>query len=247
MSKKIFQHPEPAEGDLVGPSYWKSLDARQQTPEFKEWVDREFPDGASELEGVDRRKFLKIMSASFGLAGFGMAGCRKPTRHILPYAKQPEYSPVGVPAYYSSSFEMAGESIPLIIETHGSRPTKVDGNPSYKLYEGGSNAQAQASVLEMYDPERLTASTAKGAAATPAAVTDALKEMSAAMMVAKGAGYAILGRKSSSPTRARLIAKLKAACPELKVVDHEAVDRSAPEVALSKYAGKPVKPVYKLA
>ena len=247
MSKKIFQHPEPAEGDLVGPNYWKSLDERQETPEFREWVDREFPEGASELEGVDRRKFLKIMSASFGLAGFGMAGCRKPTRYILPYAKQPEYAPVGVPAYYSSSFEMAGESIPLIVETHGSRPTKVDGNPSYAPYGGGSNAQAQASVLEMYDPERLTGSSVKGGAATPAGVTDALKEMSAAMVAAKGAGFAILGRKSSSPTRARLFAKIKEACPEVKIVEHEAVDRSAPEAALSKYAGKPVKPIYKLA
>ena len=247
MSKKIFTHPEPAEGDLVGPRYWKSLDERVETPEFKEWVDREFPEGASDLDGVDRRKFLKLMSASFGLAGLGMAGCRKPKRLILPYAKQPEYSPVGVPAYYATSFEMAGESIPLITETHGARPTKVDGNPSYDLYGGASNAQAQASTLEMYDPERLTDSILNGGAATQSAIIDAFKATSKAMIAAKGAGYAIVSRQSSSPTQKRLIEQIKYVCPELTVVEYEAADRSTPEKALSLYAGKPVKPVYKLA
>ena len=52
-----------------GKEYWKSLDSLAETPGFKDWVSREFPEGASMLEGVERRSFVKLMAASFGLAG----------------------------------------------------------------------------------------------------------------------------------------------------------------------------------
>ena len=56
-------------------------------PGLKTWVAREFPEGASMLEGVQRRSFVKLMAASFGLAGLGMTGCRRPEHVILPYGK----------------------------------------------------------------------------------------------------------------------------------------------------------------
>ena len=83
-----------------GPRYWKSLDDLAETPAFKDWVEQEFPAGASELDGVNRRQFMKVMAASFGLAGLGMSGCRRPEQTILPYAKQPENVIPGVPVYY---------------------------------------------------------------------------------------------------------------------------------------------------
>ena len=64
-----------------GAKYWKSLDDLAETPAFKDWVEKEFPSGASELEGVGRRNFMKIMAASFSLAGLGMTGCRRPKQH----------------------------------------------------------------------------------------------------------------------------------------------------------------------
>ena len=73
-----------------GKRYWKSLDDLAETPGFKTWVEREFPEGASMLEGVQRRGFMKLMAASFGLAGLGMTGCRRPEHTILPYGKSPE-------------------------------------------------------------------------------------------------------------------------------------------------------------
>ena len=58
--------------EFSGPRYWKSLDDLAETPAFRDWVEREFPAGASEMEGVTRRHFMKVMAASFGLAGLGM-------------------------------------------------------------------------------------------------------------------------------------------------------------------------------
>ena len=58
--------------------YWRSLDELADTPEFRQWVENEFPAGATELaDPVTRRHFMKIMSASFLLAGLGLAGCRR--------------------------------------------------------------------------------------------------------------------------------------------------------------------------
>ena len=65
-----------------GKRYWKSLDDLSNKPSFKNWVEREFPEGASMLEGVQRRGFMKLMAASFGLAGLGMTGCRRPEHTI---------------------------------------------------------------------------------------------------------------------------------------------------------------------
>ncbi|HAQ58590.1 MAG TPA: hypothetical protein DCR32_06185, partial [Opitutae bacterium] len=93
--------------EFSGPRYWKSLDDLAETPAFTDWVEREFPAGASDMEGVNRRHFMKVMAASFGLAGLGMAGCRRPEQNILPYSKQPENVIPGVPVYYTSSMPSA--------------------------------------------------------------------------------------------------------------------------------------------
>ena len=76
--KRKFEHPAPSERELTGPKYWRSLDELAETPGFKAQLAREFPEGASELNGVDRRQFMKIMAASFALGGLGLAGCRRP-------------------------------------------------------------------------------------------------------------------------------------------------------------------------
>ena len=144
--------------EFSGPRYWKSLDDLAETPAFKDWVEREFPAGASEMEGVNRRQFMKVMAASFGLAGLGMTGCRRPEHVILPYSKQPENVIPGVPIYYSTSQPGSRDSIPLIVETHSGRPTKVEGNPSFKPYGGSTTLYAQASILDLYDPDRATKS-----------------------------------------------------------------------------------------
>lgn len=152
---KTTEHPAPTEAELQGPRYWRSLDERVESPEFKEWLHREFPQGAAEAEGVNRRHFLKIMGASFALAGLGATGCRRPEKYILPYARQPENTIPGIPVYYSSSFPSGMDSIPLVVETHQNRPTHIEGNPKYEPYGGGINAIVSASVLNLYDPDRI--------------------------------------------------------------------------------------------
>ena len=162
--KRIFDHPAPSERALTGPQYWRSLDELAATPGFKQQLAREFPEGASNLDGVDRRHFMKLMAASFALGGLGLAGCRRPEKNILPFGKSVEGIIPGLPQYYATAMPLRKSAIPLLAETHQGRPTKVEGNPTYAPHGGASSLLAQASVLDLYDPDRATVSTVNGAA-----------------------------------------------------------------------------------
>src|SRR5262245_42676940 len=88
----------------TGPVYWRSLDELEQKPEFRQWIEREFPEGASEWsDPISRRHFTKIMSASFLLAGVGLTGCRRPEQRIEPFSQLPDGYIHGVPQYFATS------------------------------------------------------------------------------------------------------------------------------------------------
>jgi molybdopterin-containing oxidoreductase family iron-sulfur binding subunit len=224
-----------------GPRYWKSLDDLAETPAFKDWVEQEFPAGASELDGVNRRQFMKVMAASFGLAGLGMSGCRRPEQTILPYAKQPENVIPGVPVYYSSSMPSAYGNVPVIVETHTGRPTKVEGNPSYKPFGGATSVYTQASVLDLYDPDRATKSREGEATVSPEFVRDRLAELSQVHAADRGKGLVFLAEPSTSPSRVALVAQIKATFPDATWTEYTALDESASEKAAATVFGQPVR------
>jgi len=193
-----------------GKRYWKSLDDLAETPGFKTWVEREFPEGASMLEGVQRRGFMKLMAASFGLAGLGMTGCRRPEHTILPYGKSPEELIPGVPNYYATSMPTPQGYMPLIVESHEGRPTKVEGNPSYIPFGGSTNIYAQASILDIYDPDRTRSPLQKAEDDSINWNTISTDEILENLATWMGDGkVAVLAEKSFSTARRSLVAKLK--------------------------------------
>ena len=237
MSMKISNDKESS-----GSRYWKSLDDLAQTPSFRTWVEREFPQGASMLDGVQRRNFMKVMAASFGLAGFGMTGCRRPEQAIMPYGQSPEDIIPGVPAYYCTSHPNSHGNQPLIVESHQARPTKIEGNPSYTSSGGATDVYAQASVLNLYDPDRSKGSYVRQN--TPSSnddeatwekisKVDAEEEISkllSAESLSSGS-IAVLADKSSSPSRSDLVQKLKA--KGVFWAEYEPIDFNEPGNALA--------------
>ncbi|MCC5025826.1 MAG: TAT-variant-translocated molybdopterin oxidoreductase [Candidatus Synoicihabitans palmerolidicus] len=247
MKRKV-EHPEPSARELSGPRYWRSLDELVETPGFQDKLAREFPDGAADLNGVDRRNFFKLMAASFALGGMGLAtGCRRPEANILPYGKSVEGVIPGVPQYYATSFPLRGAAVPLLAETHQGRPTKVEGNPTYAPYGGASLMLAQASVLDLYDPDRATTHTLDGTASTPIAMRDKLAAINSAAVATGGAGLAILAETSSSPSRARLVKSLQKKLPKAIWAEYDAVIDTPPATAARAAFGKNVKPLYRFA
>lgn len=227
--------------EFSGPRYWKSLDDLAETPAFKEWVEREFPAGASELEGVNRRQFMKVMAASFGLAGLGMAGCRRPEQVILPYSKQPENVVPGISTYFTSSQPGVRDNIPVIVETHTGRPTKIEGNPSYLPYGGASSVFTQASVLDLYDPDRATKSKAGTATLSEAAIRDRLTAIHKVHAADQGQSLLFLAEPSTSPSRAALVAQIKQTFPAATWTEYTPIDRSTSEQAALAVFGQSLR------
>ena len=152
MTQTTLSKSNPASN--VG-QYWRSLDEIQGTEAFQEFLHREFPQAASEFpEGVSRRRWLQLMSASFALAG--AAGCRWETEKILPFADRPEGYIPGKPEHFATNIHWGGVPRHLLVTKYDGRPIKVEGNPEHPASRGASDAFSQAATLTLYDPDRST-------------------------------------------------------------------------------------------
>src|SRR4029077_8371557 len=142
--KRVFQHPpEP----LTGKKYWRSLGDYSNTAECREWLEREFPAGASELNGDEewsRRSFVKLMGASMALAGIGLTSCRRPEMHLVPFTKSVEWTIPGKFLYYATAMPRRTGAIPLIATTVDGRPIKLEGNPLHPASGGATDTFVQA-------------------------------------------------------------------------------------------------------
>ncbi len=228
----------PGESLDNGKKYWKSLEDLSDTPGFRSWVESEFPQGASMLEGVERRGFMKVMAASFGLAGLGMTGCRRPEHAILPYGKSPEELIPGVPNYYATSMPTAQGNIPLVVESHSGRPTKIEGNPTYLSYGGSTDVYAQASVLELYDPDRARGSFRKNKGGDDSVTWLSADTSSLVDEVSKwveSGNTAVLADRSFSIARHNLADQLGKKGVEW--FEYDAIDLLQPEKNLAKGLG----------
>ena len=209
----------------TGPEYWRSLEELAGGEEFQEMLHREFPKGASEwLDTFSRRGFLKTMGASLGLAG--LAGCTKlPRTEIVPYAKQPENVIPGRPQYYATAFTLGGYASPILVESHEFRPTKIEGNPQHPASLGGTDIYAQASLLDLYDPDRAQNVTYLGDVRSWNAFMEAVKGPISVQKGIAGAGVRILTQAVSSPTLAAQIRSYLDANPQAKWHVWEPVNR----------------------
>ncbi len=210
--KRVLQHPpEPP----TGKKYWRSLGDYSNTAEFREWLEREFPAGASELDENEwsRRDFMKLMGASMALAGLGLTSCRRPQMHLVPFTKSVEWTIPGKFLYYSTAMPRRTGAIPLVATTIDGRPIKLEGNPLHPASSGGTDLFAQASVLDLYDPTRSRRFLNNGKEAKRAefdAYVDKLRGQ-----LGTGDGLAFLVEETHSPTRERLRTELEKAFPKM--------------------------------
>jgi molybdopterin-containing oxidoreductase family iron-sulfur binding subunit len=236
--------PDPA---APGRRYWRSLDELAETPEFKEWLHREFPQGASEFEdGVSRRHFMKIMSASFALAGLGVmgAGCRRPEEKLEPFGQQPENYVYGEPEYYATAMPTRTGAVPLVAKSYEGRPIKLEGNAKFPGGNGGTDRYVQASILNLYDPDRAKRFTKEGKTVSRDEALGFLDELSKKFAANQGEGLAFLAESSTSPSRQWLQMRISQKFPKAKWYVHEPVDLDIHRRAASEAFGYR-RPVFK--
>ena len=229
-----------------GKKFWRSVDELAETPEFAEMVAKEFPSQASEwIDPVSRRSFLKVMGASMALAG--LAGCTKqPDEPIMPYVSAPEDLILGKPVYFASAFPFASGAVPVLVKSDSYRPIKVDGNPEHPYVKGGSDPLTQATLLDLYDPDRSQHVLYRGDARSWPAFLAAFRSMLADKKPSGGQGLYFLSATVTSPTFAAQWQQAQKNYPQAKFVQYEPVNRDNHYTAAKQAFGSFVDAQYRL-
>src|ERR1700754_563135 len=228
--------------------YWKGLEELNRTPEFVEKNKNEFaePIPIEEILSGDglsaktpRRDFLKALG--FGVGAVTLAACQRvPVHKSIPYLIKPEEVTPGVAKYYSSTYE--GQAI--LDKTREGRPIKVEGNPNDVFAKGGLGAQAQASVLDLYDVNRLKDPKQNGSDTSWTDV-DAFVIKELAAIKAAGKNIRLVTSTIHSPSTLAVIADFITQYPTAKHINYDAVSYTGIIQANQNSFGKAVLPHYR--
>jgi MoCo/4Fe-4S cofactor protein with predicted Tat translocation signal len=233
-------------GDIRGKEYWRSLEDLSRSADFEELMQDEFPRQAATLpsDGVGRRDFMKLMSASIALAG--AASCSAPSGgedKIVPYVRQPENLIPGKPLFFATAMPLSGYATGVLAESHMGRPTKIEGNPDHPSSLGASDAFAQASILNLYDPDRSQVVRRSGEIMTWSDFVAALQPLLKDAAV-NGGGLRVLTQTITSPTLGALLQQLPAKYPGMQWHQWEPVTSDGEREGLRAAFGAYVNAVY---
>jgi MoCo/4Fe-4S cofactor protein with predicted Tat translocation signal len=199
--------------------YWKGLEQLTNSPDFVKNTNREFAEAPPE-ENLDhsRRDFLKMMG--FGVSAVALAACEAPIRKAIPYVNKPVDLDPSIANYYASTYINGGDYCSIVVKTREGRPIKIDGNSLSSVTKGGTSAQVEASVLSLYDNDRLRAPKAGGKKTTweelDKSVIAKLGEISAA-----GGQIRIVSNTVLSPSTKAVIERFKAKYPATQHVQYD--------------------------
>ena len=211
----------------TGKAFWRSLDELADTAEFRRWLTQEFPPSVLEcLDTLSRRHFLKLMAASFALAG--LVGCRQ-SEDIVPYLRPVEGMTPGKPLYFASALTRGGFATGVVVESHEGRPTKIEGNPEHPASQGGTDVFTQAEILRLYDPDRSQTVMRGDEISTWDLFARALDTALVGVRAQQGRGLRILTGTITSPTLMAQMQTLLAALPQARWHAYEPIslDNSA--------------------
>ena len=194
-------------------------------PELQERAKQEFANTLPVVDSMadekvmesstNRRDFLKYLGFGLGAATVA-ASCEIPVKRAIPYVVKPDEIVPGVASYYASSFVRGGEYASVLVKTREGRPIKIEGNSLSPVSHGGSSARAQASVLDLYNVNRIQAPTKAWA--------DMDNDIKGAL--ASSNNIRIVTNTNMSPTAKKAMGEFMAKYPNAKVVTYDAVSAS---------------------
>lgn len=246
---------------VTGQQYWRSLEQLAESPEVADLLGQEFPGyDADDIAHSSRRGFMKLMGAAMALAGITLTGCRRwPKEELAPYAANPRGIVPGVPLRYATSWELGGVGRALLVTAYDGRPIKVEGNPDHpasataKGAYGSADAFSQATILEMYDPQRSRSvidRTNKAAGGERHTDWNTWKNAFAPILSdlkkAGGEGLAILSEATSSPSVLAQREAFHQNFPKAKWYEYEALSRDNEVAGAIAAFGKPLRQVLRL-
>ncbi|MBR9975333.1 MAG: TAT-variant-translocated molybdopterin oxidoreductase [Bacteroidetes bacterium] len=212
-----------SDSDTRNKTYWKSFNELGKDPAVLEQLKHEFPADYDEPVGgassITRRTFMGLLAASAALAA---TGCRRPEQKIVPYVRKPEYITPGLANHFATVFSQGNFASGLLVRSREGRPVKIEGNDLCPVSAGKSNHFAQASLLALYDPDRMLRPTVNNSDSTP---LNAMRRMADAIreVTAKDKSVRIIVDEHASPSLTRLYAEVEQLLPATRIVAWPAI------------------------
>ncbi|GAB3895823.1 TAT-variant-translocated molybdopterin oxidoreductase [Larkinella knui] len=227
--------------------YWRGLEELRNDESFVKNAYKEFPEATdnkstesgSIVDGIssDRRDFLKVLG--FGMAAVTLAACDTPVHRAIPYINKPESTFPGIADYYASTYTEGGDYAPILVRTREGRPVKIEGNNLSSITKGGTWARVQASVLSLYDIDKLKGPK-RGEADSDWATVD--KEIPG--LLQRGGAIRIVSSTLVSPATKSAIAAFIAKYPTATHIQYDANSVSGLIQANQTSFGQAVVPSY---
>ena len=228
--------------------YWKGLEELNNDPKFLESKKHEFAEGIpleevfTEEDGglnANRRDFLKYFG--FSISAVALAACNQtPVKNAIPYIVKPENITPGIPNWYASTCNACSANCSILVKTREGRPIKIEGNSESPIFKGATCGTGQASLLGLYDNERLRGPKAKGAEATWDAVNGDIKSG-----LASSKAIRLITGTVNSPSTKKAIAEFTAKYPQAQHIQYGANSMGSIAEASSRAFGKRVVPGYR--
>ncbi len=232
----------PPRGGPRNLAQWRSLDQLADTPAFQQFMQAEFPAVTDLSVGPERRSFLKLMAASLALAG--LAGCDDPPdgrSQEVPFVIKPERAEPGQTMHYASLALTDGLANGILVTVRDGRPLKIEGNADHPWTRGGTDAFGQASILDLYDPQRLQTPRHAGEASNWQGLRVSTFNHFAALKSTGGHRLRLLTGAVTSPSLLAQIAGWQRDFPAMHWHTHTPVDRSAAYEAARRAFGQPLE------
>lgn len=235
--------------DIAQKKYWRSLDELNQTPEFTAEASKEFAEEipvdellSSDSLGLEanRRDFLKIFG--FSLTAATLAACNKaPVKKAVPFVAHPEEMSPSIATWYATTFSDGYDYASVMVKTREGRPIKIEGNTLSGVSQGGVNARVHASVLSLYDANRLQQPMIAGKGVS---WSEFDAQLTAKLSGLGGKPIVLLTNSIISPTTRRILDGFKAKYPSTRHVTYDAISASGMLEANKNSFGVAALPTY---
>ena len=212
--------------------------ARAPVEEFPGFVNVYAGAGLAEPQDEDasaaqwhRRQFLAYTLA--GATAATLASCRRPDLPIVPYSAVPEdrlgHVVHGLPTFYATTQPRPFGSLPLLVESHDGRPTKIEGHPRHPASWGSTDAFAQAAILDLYSPDRVMSPRSnsvveRGVLRRWDDFDRFARGLAERLRSVQGQGFAVLAEQVPSPALRRIREHLRQNWPQANWYTFEPVD-----------------------